>query len=881
MPITLPNLCLVVLIGPSGSGKSTFARKHFRPTEVISSDYCRGLVSDDDNDQAATPDAFEVLHFIAAKRLRAGKLTVIDATNTQPESRQPLVALARSHDVLPVAIVLSTPEAICRERNVARPDRQFGPHVVLNQIRQLRRSLRGLDREGFRKVFVLNSPAEIDAAAIVRERVWNDLRHEHGPFDIIGDIHGCGDELEELLAKLGYAKAPVPAEAGDWPDVLPREHYAHAAGRRAIFVGDLVDRGPQVVRVLDTVRAMVFAGTALCVPGNHDIKLLRHLHGHHVKLTHGLEQTLADIAAIPDDRRAAWQADVTKFLDSLVSHYVLDDGKLVVAHAGMKAEYQGRTSGRVREFALYGETTGETDEFGLPVRLNWAAEYRGQAIVVYGHTPVPEPEWLNHTINIDTGCVFGGRLTALRYPERELVAVAARRTYCEPARPFLPPPGLSLQQQLDDLLDIDDCLGKRLIDTRLAGKVTIRAEQSAAALEVMSRFAANPKWLIYLPPTMSPCDTALEGQWLEHPEQVFAYYREAGVPEVICQEKHMGSRAVVVIAKGEEAARKRFGVEDEGRGIVVTRTGRRFFDDVAMEHALLDRLHQSLDAARWWDRFTSDWFCFDCELMPWSAKAQELLRRQYAAVGSAAGAGLRDAVAALDASGAREGEAPAEPGSPRPMVGALADRYRQRQDCAARYRDAYARYCWPVNSVADLRLAPFHLLAAEGHVFTDHDHLWHMQTLAELAGPACRAGPGAAGDVVQATHHFLVDLADPASCAAGVRWWEELTAGGGEGMVVKPREWIVRGERGLVQPAMKCRGREYLRIIYGPEYTLPDHLHRLRRRSTGAKRALASREFALGLEALERFVRREPLRRVHECVFGVLALESEPVDPRL
>jgi protein phosphatase len=852
MPINIPNLCLVVLIGPSGSGKSTFARQHFRTTEVISSDYCRGLVSDDDNDQAATPAAFEVMHFIAGKRLRAGKLTVIDATNTQPESRQPLVALAKAHDVLPVAIVLNTPESICRERNASRSDRNFGPHVILNQIRQLRRSLRGLDREGFRKVFVLNSPAEIDAATIVRERVWNDLRHEHGPFDIIGDVHGCGEELLELLEKLGY-------EAG------PGGSYFSPAGRKLVFLGDLVDRGPKSPEVVRLVLESVKAGNALCVPGNHDVKFMRHVWGKKVSITHGLAESIEQFAQY-ETYYHGFSRVAADFIDSLVSHYVLDDGRLVVAHAGMKAEYQGRTSGRVREFALYGETTGETDEFGLPVRLNWAAEYRGQAMVVYGHTPVPEPEWLNHTINIDTGCVFGGRLSALRYPERELVSVPARRTYCEPARPFMPAPGLSLQQQLDDLLDIDDCLGKRLIDTRLSGKVTIRAEQSAAALEVMSRFAANPKWLIYLPPTMSPCDTALEGDYLERPEQVFAYYRDCGVSEVVCQEKHMGSRAVVVIARDEDAARTRFGTVDEGRGIVVTRTGRRFFDDSAMERALLDRLHQSLDAANWWDRFSSDWFCLDCELMPWSAKAQELLRRQYAAVGSAAEAGLREALSALDAAINQPiaGESVS--------VSTLADRFRQRQACAADYRQAYARYCWPVHSVDDLRLAPFHLLAAEGHVFTDHDHLWHMQTLAELAGVS---------SVIHATRHLVVEMSSETSVAAGIRWWEEMTAAGGEGMVVKPREWIVRGSKGLVQPAMKCRGREYLRIIYGPEYTLPDHLHRLRRRSTGAKRALAAREFALGLEALERFVRREPLRRVHECVFGVLALESEPVDPRL
>ncbi|HZN36050.1 MAG TPA: polynucleotide kinase-phosphatase [Pirellulaceae bacterium] len=842
MKIAIPELCLVVLIGPSGAGKSTFARKHFKATEVLSSDFCRGLVSDDENDQAATAAAFEILHAIASKRLAAGKLTVIDATNVQTEARQPLLSLAKSHDVLPVAIVFNLREELCASRNSGRADRTFGPHVIRNQVRQLRRSLKQLAREGFRHVFTFNDPAQIDAATIEREKLWNDMRHERGPFDIIGDVHGCADELEELLTRLGYSSS---ASGSSW---------AHPAGRQAIFVGDLVDRGPRVVAVLDLVRAMVTSGAAWCVPGNHDMKLLKHLQGRQVHVTHGLEQTLAEIEALPPDSREAWKAQTAAFLDSLVSHYVFDGGRLVVAHAGMKAEYQGRTSRRVREFALYGETTGETDEFGLPVRLNWAAEYRGQAMVVYGHTPVPEPEWLNHTINIDSGCVFGGKLTALRYPERELVSIPARRIYCEPARPFLPAPSaLTAQQQLDDLLDIEDCLGKRLIETRLAGRVTIRAEQSAAALEVMSRFAVNPKWLIYLPPTMSPCETVPEGELLEHPDQVFDYFRGAGIQHVVCQEKHMGSRAVVVLARDEAAAQKRFGVTDEGRGIIVTRTGRRFFDEPQLESDMLDALWSAMTAAGWWERFQSDWFCLDCELMPWSAKAQELLQHQYAPVAAAGEASLREAAALL--------------ASHQPIAGQL----QERLACASLYRAAYGRYCWPVRSAADLRLAPFHLLAAEGQVFTHHDHLWHMQTLSELA----------AVPLIQATRHLLVDLHDAASTTAATTWWEELTTAGGEGMVVKPREWIAAGPKGLVQPAMKCRGREYLRIIYGPEYTLSEHLARLRKRSTLAKRSLASREFALGIEALERFVGREPLRRVHECVFGVLALESEPVDPRL
>ncbi|HEX8235954.1 MAG TPA: polynucleotide kinase-phosphatase [Abditibacteriaceae bacterium] len=845
MKLSIPELSLVVLIGASGAGKSSFARKHFKPTEVLSSDFCRGLVSDDENSLSATKDAFEVLHYIAAKRLAAGLLTVVDATNVQSEARAPLLALARQYHCLPVAIVLNVPEAVCHERNSSRPDRDFGPHVVRQHTQQLRRSLRGLKREGFRHVYVL-SPEEIDAAVIECQPLWNNKKDEHGPFDIIGDVHGCSDELETLLRVLEYA----PDEAGVW---------RHAQGQKAIFVGDLVDRGPRVVDVLKIVMDMVQAGSALCVPGNHDVKLLRHLNGKNVKLAHGLAETLAQMEAQPD----AFKTRVKKFIDGLVSHYVFDDGKLVVAHAGLKEELQGRGSGTVRAFALFGETTGETDEFGLPVRYNWAAEYRGRATVVYGHTPVPEPEWLNGTINIDTGCVFGGKLTALRYPEMEILSVPAAQIYAEPSRPFLSTPStLSAQQQNDDMLDMADVSGKRIIETRLQRTITVREENSVAALEVMSRFAADPKWLIYLPPTMSPSETSRQVGLLEHPAEAFAYYSAQDVSRVVCEEKHMGSRAVVVVCRSADVARERFGVLGEEIGIVYTRTGRRFFNDALMEGALLERLRTAVDVSGLWDELQSDWLCLDCELMPWSAKAQELLYRQYAPVGAAATRALHEAAAAL-AQFAALGHDVAE----------LQQSFAAREQMAKQYVSAYQHYCWDVNSVNDLKLAPFHLLASEGKVHIERDHIWHMETLKGIC--ECDA------ELLLATPYKVVDLADEASQQTGIRWWEELTRVGGEGMVVKPLDFVTQGKRGMVQPAVKCRGPEYLRIIYGPEYSAPQNLERLRSRGLGAKRSLALREFSLGIEALERFVRREPLRRVHECVFGVLALESEPVDPRL
>jgi polynucleotide kinase-phosphatase len=867
MTITVPKLSLVVLVGPSGSGKSTFARRRFLPTEVLSSDACRAMVSDDENNQAVTNEAFALLHYVAAQRLALGRLTVIDATNVQPEARAPLVALARKYHCLPVAVVLNLPEEVCQERNRSRPDRSFGPHVVRNQRSQLRRSLRGLGREGFRHVFVLDSVEAVEAAVVERVPLWNDRTADPGPFDIIGDVHGSADELERLLERLGYGKIVVPEHGPGWGTVA----FAHPDGRKAVFVGDLVDRGPRVLDTLRIARNMVTSGSALCVPGNHDMKLLKKLNGRDVQITHGLAETLAEIDALPDEVRAPFTKSLAGFLDGLVSHYVLDGGRLVVAHAGLKQEMQGRGSGKVRDFCLYGETTGETDEFGLPVRHNWAAEYRGPAAVVYGHTPVPEPEWLNNTVNIDTGCVFGGRLTALRWPEREFVSVPAARTYCEPARPFLPAdqqaPTLTAQHSHDDLLDAEDVLGKRIVSTRLRGSVTIREAHATAALEVMSRFAADPKWLVYLPPTMSPCETSAEPGLLEHPAEAFAYYRTQGVPQVVCEEKHMGSRAVVVVCRDEQTARERFGVTGGEVGIVTTRTGRRFFTDPDLEGRFLDRVRASITAADLWTTLDTAWVCLDCELMPWSAKAQELLKTQYAAVGSAGRAALPRAVATLASA------AVCLNGDEQAKLDRVAGRVGQRAAGVGRFVDAYRHYCWPVSSLTDLKLAPFHLLASEGKVHTDKTHVWHMDTLAAV----CRADP----DLLLATAYKLVDVTDPASVAEGIEWWTALTGRGGEGMVVKPLDFILRGKRGLAQPAVKCRGPEYLRIIYGPDYDAADNLARLRGRGLAHKRSLALGEFALGVEGLERFVRREPLQRVHECVFGVLALESEPVDPRL
>lgn len=892
--VAVPALSLVVLVGISSSGKSTFARAHFGATEVVSSDECRGLVADDENDQAATPAAFAVLHAIVDQRLALGRLTVVDANNLRREDRKVLVDLAKRHHVLPVAVVFDLPRWLCERRNDERADRRLPARVLRSQHSLLRGSVTRLEREGFRRVTVLRSDREVAAAVVRRDRLFTDERHRTGPFDVIGDVHGCADELADLLVALGY-------EPG--PDGVP----AHPGGRTAVFVGDVVDRGPGVVAALDTVMGMVGAGSALCVAGNHEAKLAKALRGRSVKIGHGLQESLDQLAGLDDDARAG----IVRFLDGLVSHVVLDGGNLVVAHAGLPEALHNRSSGAVRSFCLYGDTTGETDAFGLPVRYPWADDYAGRAVVVYGHTPVAEAVWVNNTICVDTGCVFGGRLTALRYPERELVGVPARAQHYAPSPgtpgspidatgaavelgstdPAPAPAGGPTEVGPGWAIDAGLALGPRRVTTGRFGPVAVHDDQAAAAFEALSRFAADPRLVPYLPPTMAPAPTSSLDAFLEHPEPAFTWFADAGVDEVVAEEKHMGSRAVVLVGRSPDAIAARFGVAVDGS--VVTRTGRPFFPEREVVRRdgttmltgsigglgprFLAEVQAAVEAVGLFEELASDWVLLDGEVLPWSAKAGDLIRTEYAPVAAAGLAWGAAASAAIGAASARSGPTAAvadeEAAGRAAALDELAGRVARRIDRVTSYGRAYRAYCAPTDGLTGLRFAPFQVLAAEHEVTAFRPHVWHLAVAERLAA--------AAPDLLQATRSVDVTLADPESRRRATEWWLDLVGTGGEGMVIKPAAGIVGRGRELVQPGLKVRGPEYLRLIYGPEYDDPDTLGALRRRSLGHKRSLALRELALGLEGLERLVRRAPLGRVHECVAAVLALESEPVDPRL
>ena len=417
LKIILPEFCLIILVGPSGSGKTYFARSHFGKFETLSSDFFRGLVSGNAASQEASADAFECLYSVAEKRLARKRLTVLDATFLKEEARRQPLDLARQYHCQTIALVFNVPENICQERNKKRLKRHTPERVINRQWEELSTTLEQIKSEPFHGIYVIdeNQYVVIERRSLPCNQSWR-----HGPFDIIGDVHGCYEELCQLLEKLGYS-------------VNRNKFFAiPPAGRTAIFVGDFADRGPQSLAVLQLAMNMKAKGHALCVMGNHDFRLGKYLAGENVSLKQGFDLTIKELELAKPELKKG----ISGFISKLPDHLVLDSGKLIVAHAGIKEEMQGRISGRIRSFCIYGDVDGSVDELGLPIRKDWAINYAGSGFVVYGHTPKAKPRFLNNTVCIDTGCVFGGALSCLRYPEMKIVEVKAKTTYCTPPRPL-------------------------------------------------------------------------------------------------------------------------------------------------------------------------------------------------------------------------------------------------------------------------------------------------------------------------------------------------------------------------------------------------------------------------------------------------------------
>lgn len=861
--IPFPHGGIIVLVGPSNSGKTTLLRRLVEEgvlleTEMVSSDTYRTLVGDveyldwkgrprEEADilysdyQKLSGLAFEAMNTVVSMRSRLGKLTVVDATHLQPEYRRKYIEIAAGHDLPCVAWVLDVPEQTLLARDKTR-EQPRGRQRVKSQYSQFKRSLRGLREEGFDFTYMLKEP---EAVQFVRRD--NPLLADIGAgIDVIGDIHGCYDEMLELLGELGYAAD----EAG---------LYRHPAGRMLVSVGDVMSRGPRSLDTMIFWKRHVDAGIARMTDSNHGWKIARYLSGRNVTLSHGDENIAAELRLLEEEAgteaAAALKEELKQFLLSAPSHLVMcRDGvrRLVIAHAGIRDEYIGRQSRRVQDFCRYGDTDG-MDAAGAPVRKEWYTGHESGELIVWGHDPRPYPAVVKNTINIDQGAVFGGSLTAYRYPEQEFVSVKAHRDYAEdPDSPlirwergrFAPP-------------NLGRLVNGYSVFTDAYGELSVRGDYVKAAVDTVSHYTVPLEELVYIPPTMSPTPSvSADESYLEHPQEAFDYFRSQGVTTMVAEKKHMGSRAVLLLFRDEQAAVSYIG--RPALGTIYSRTGRAFFDRET-EAQVLARLNADLVQAGYFSRYNTEMLLLDAEIIPWNLKARELIATQYAHVAEAAKMDREQLLVKL-----RQAEA-----AGRDVTGWVQEMEAKLQSVQV-FRQAFQQYCWDVSGLEGIRIAPFHILAHSGQSFFDHSHIWHMEQ--------ARLLDGISPLFMETEYRVIHSGADEADV---IKWWQDMTEDGHEGIVIKPETFITKNGRHMVQPAIKVRGRKYLHIIYGIDYLQPDNLKRLKQRKTSKKERHALMECALSVESVNRFIRKEPLERVHECVLAALALESDPVDPRL
>jgi polynucleotide kinase-phosphatase len=847
--IRIPKISVVMLMGVPGSGKSTFANKYFKQSEILSSDYFRELISDNKYNQTVSGKAFNTLYYVLERRLEVGKLSVIDATNLRKDDRKRILDIARHQNCGVTLIVFNTNKNVCIDRIKNRQNFYMTAEKFNRQYTNYKMSTSQVKKEGFLDIHTLTGD-EVDNVEFERYSTKHDLSHiKDVSFDIIGDVHGCYNELCELLEKLNY-------------EVDKNNFIVNApTDRKLVFVGDLCDRGNKNIEVLRLVMNIVSEGDGYCVLGNHDAKLLKKLKGSDIQVDNGIDITIKQLEEESDIFKCA----VKNFLSELHGYYIFDNDKLVISHAGIKEEFINRSSVRIDKFCMYGDVDGTKDENGLPVCYPWQNDYKGRSMIVFGHTPKLEVEIVNNTYCIDTGVCFGNKLSAISYPSKEVTSVKAKETYCKH-------PDFNPNNTDPDLLDIDNLFNKDMIVTRY-GNVKIKARNIPGALELESRFAVDPKWLIYIPPTMSPCKTSLLDDYLEYPMDAFEYYKSNGIDKVICEEKHMGSRAVIIVANDKKVIKNRFNIYDDSIGVIYTRRGNPFFTDTKVEQEILNRLNNVLTQNNFWKDFDTNWVCLDVEIMPWNGKAEGLIQKQYAPTACAGQNGINAVLNSIEGAINNFDNKPWIENNNCVNLDNLLNDYQDRYKAQTLFSKSYQNYCWSVDNIEDYKIAPFHILATEGKTYFNTDHSYQMSMIDKYI---CGVD-----NIFIKTNYKFVDISDDENIFEAINWWKSITENG-EGMVVKPYDFIAYDQNtNMIQPAVKCRGREYLRIIYGAEYLLGENLNRLKKRSLSKKQDLALNEFSLGMESLERFVDKESFDRVHECAFGVLALETESTDPRL
>ncbi|WP_218964350.1 polynucleotide kinase-phosphatase [Bacillus sp. AFS031507] len=861
--INLPHAGIVLLVGPSNSGKTTLINQLIQEqqiyaSEVVSSDQFRVLVSDIEfidwnrrpkyeadalfNEyQQISKEAFEAMDYIIAKRCRLNKLTFIDATHLRDYEREKYLQMAKRYHVPAIAIVLNLAETELLRRDLVR-DFPRGKNRIKQQYQHFKKTLRSIKKEGFRRFYIFG---EEELQVLNVNRLGNPLLIDVGNgIDFIGDIHGCFEEFREILSKLGY----IENEEG---------YFIHPEGRKILSLGDVMSRGHRSIETLQFFQKHVAAGLAYMIDSNHGWKIARWLDGKDVKLAHGDENVKTEFdeyeSKFGKDLADRLKEQIRDMLLEAKSHYIIQNNGVNVAvavHAGIKDHYIGKQSPRISDFCRYGDSDG-LDENGKPVRKDWSIAHQSSELILWGHDPRTHPLLVNNTLNIDQGVVFGGNLTAYCFPERKFVSVKAKADYANVSDN----PLKVLESKRLAPPNIAKFLEGYSVLTELYGEIAIYADSTKSALDDLSHYTLPLEEIVYLPPTMSPTPkpSSLAG-YLEHPIEAFEYYQANGVDTMVVEKKHMGSRGILLLFKNKEIAKDYIGTETLGS--IYTRTGRAFFKK-ELEEQILQELN--IDLSGYFEKYNTDFVLMDAEILPWNLKAKELIMNQYAHVGE---------MALLDRSKLQEQLKKALDNGK--DVSSWLEETSEKIRNAQVFNEVYQKYCWETEGLAGIEIAPFHTLAHSNETFFDKPHTWHMEKNKEFS---------VLSDLFMETEYRIVN--DEDSMKSAIEWWEEMTEDGHEGFVVKPESYVARHKGKLLQPAIKVRGRKYLHIIYGIDYLQPENLSRLKQRNAGKKQRNALKEFALGVEAVNRFVRKESLERYHECVLAVLALESDPIDPRL
>ncbi|MGM0845102.1 MAG: polynucleotide kinase-phosphatase [Bacillota bacterium] len=864
MEVVLPYAGIVLLVGPSNSGKSTLLKsfvdkKQLLSSEVISSDDFRVLVSDSEfidwkqkaNDvsdalydqyQKISSEAFSLMDNLIESRCRLNKLTIVDATHLHPDDRKRYIAIAKNNHVPITAIILDVEQNILLQRDELR-DNPRGKRRIKQQYQVFKREKRFIKKEGYHASYFIQHPDEIELSRHYNNPIELDV--DKG-IDIIGDIHGCFDEMIVLLGKLGY-------ERND------EDYFIHPEGRKFLSLGDVMSRGPKSLETMQFFLRHVNEGLAYMIDSNHGWKIARWLDGRKVTLNHGDEFVEKELKQFQEqhgeEQTAELKRQLKEFLLGAPSHYVVTKKgvpTLVCTHAGIKDEFIGKQSHDVSDFCRYGDTAG-LDEGGKPIRKDWTIDHKSSTLILWGHDPKPKPLIINNTINIDQGVVFGGELTALRYPEKEFVSVKAKEDYSgtdsnplkELEKKRLNPPNIAKFINGYSVLAED------------IGEIRIPKENVLSSLDAVSHYTVPIEELVYIPPTMSPAPrpSALE-DYLEHPREVIEYYRSMGVEKMVAEKKHMGSRGILMLFNNKESGLKYVGCET--LGVIYTRSGRRFFHG-EVESEILQRLNDGLNQHNYFHKYQTDYVLLDAEIMPWNLKAKELISSQYAHVSENAILDRTMIKSKLEKAVHSNEE-----------LEAWLAQYDDKLHNALVFKEVFQKYCWDIEDINGIQIAPFHVLAHSNETFFDKPHTWHMEKNREFAEMA---------ELFVETEYMVIE--DSSSEETVINWWETITSDGHEGIVIKPETFLSKSQGKLIQPAIKVRGRKYLHIIYGMDYLLPANLDRLKKRNVSKKQKLALKEFSLGLEGIRRFVNGESIERVHECVLGTLAMESDPVDPRL